>query len=99
MNIARTLSIVVSSLCGMGVYLAATVPDKPITVRVATYNVECSRSATPEQIGEMFKQYKLDLIGFNEAPDGDWTDRVGKVLGMNLNSAVKIHAQQNLAII
>ena len=89
-NIARTLSIVVSSLCGMGVYLAATVPDKPITVRVATYNVEFSRSATPEQIGEMFKQYKLDLIGFNEAPDGDWTDRVGKVLGMKHSYVGKI---------
>ena len=30
----------------------------------------------------MFKPYKLDIIGFNEVPDGDWTARVGKVLGM-----------------
>jgi maltose 6'-phosphate phosphatase len=28
----------------------------------------------------MFKPYKLGVIGFNEAPDGDWTARVGKVL-------------------
>ena len=54
----------------------------PIVLRVAAYNVEFSKNATPEQIGEMFKPYKFDVIGFNEAPDGDWTDRVGKVLGM-----------------
>ena len=30
----------------------------------------------------MLKPYKLDIIGFDEAPDGDWTARVGKVLGM-----------------
>lgn len=56
--------------------------NDPVTLRVAAYNVEFSKSATPEQIGEMFKPLKLDVIGFNEAPDGDWTDRVGKVLGM-----------------
>ena len=56
--------------------------DQPITVRVASYNVEFGKSATPEQIGKMFKPYKLDIIGFDEAPDGDWTARVGKVLGM-----------------
>ena len=39
-------------------------------------------SASPEQIGAMFKPYSLDLIGFNEAPNGDWTSRVGAVLGM-----------------
>ena len=62
--------------------LAASVPDKPIPVRVASYNVEFGKSATPEQIGQMFKAYNLDIIGFDEAPDGDWTARVGKVLGM-----------------
>ena len=51
-------------------------------VRVASYNVEFGRSTTPEQVGEMFKPYNLDIIGFNEVPDGDWTARVGHVLGM-----------------
>lgn len=64
--------------------------DKPITVRVASYNVEFGKSATPEQIGEMFKSYKLDIIGFDEAPDGDWTARVGKVLGMKYSFVGKI---------
>ena len=64
--------------------------DQPITVRVASYNVEFGKSATPEQIGKMFKPYKLDIIGFDEAPDGDWTARVGKVLGMEHSYVGKI---------
>ena len=52
---------------------------------------------TPEQIGNMFKPYDLDLIGFNEVPDGDWTARVGKVLGMK-RIAVTAARQQNLKI-
>ncbi|MGI9497860.1 MAG: endonuclease/exonuclease/phosphatase family protein [Mariniblastus sp.] len=82
MKAIQLLTIVVASVCGATLCLAALSPDKPATIRVASYNVEFSRSATPEQIGEMFKPYKLDIIGFNEAPDGDWTARVGKVLGM-----------------
>lgn len=77
------LSIALFALCtSAGTQCVA---DDSITVRVAAYNVEFSRSATPEQIGEMFKPYKLDIIGFNEAPDGDWTERVGKVLGMDFS--------------
>ena len=53
-----------------------------IAVRVAAYNVKTGSSAYPEQIGQMFKPYKLDIVGFSEAPDGDWTARVGEVLGM-----------------
>ena len=82
MRVIKLLSLVVTCLCGARLCLAAPVPDKPITVRVASYNVEFGKSATPEQIGEMFKPYKLDIIGFDEAPDGDWTACVGKVLGM-----------------
>ncbi len=82
MRAITIISLVVASLCGATRCLAAPVADNPITVRVASYNVEFGKSATPEQIGEMFKPYKLDIIGFDEAPDGDWTARVGKVLGM-----------------
>jgi len=31
----------------------------------------------------MFKQYDLDVVCFNEVPDGDWTASVGRVLGMD----------------
>ena len=40
--------------------------------------------------GEIFKPYKLDIIGFDEAPDGDWTNRVGKVLGMQYSFVGKV---------
>ena len=59
-------------------------------LRVAAYNVEFGRSTTPEQVGKMFKPYNLDIIGFNEVPNGDWTARVGKVLGMQHSYVGKI---------
>ena len=90
MRAIKLLSLVVPCLCGATFCLAAPVPDKPIIVRVAAYNVEFSRSATPKQVGEMFKPYNLDIIGFNEVPDGDWTARVGKVLGMEHSYVGKI---------
>ena len=61
-----------------------------IHVRVAAYNVEFGKNATPEEIGRMFKSYNLDIIGFNEVPDGDWTARVGKVVGMKHTYVGKI---------
>ena len=90
MKAIKLLSLVVTCMCGATLCLATSGSDKPITVRVASYNVEFGKSATPEQIGEMFKPYKLDIIGFDEAPDGDWTTRVGKVLGMQYSFVGKI---------
>ena len=90
MKSLKSLFIIVALLYVVGVSHVASATDKPITIRVAAYNVEFSKSATPEQIGEMFKPYKLDIIGFNEAPDGDWTARVGKVLGMQYRFVGKI---------
>ena len=89
MKVIKLSLFIAACLCG-ACRTTAPVPDKPITVRVASYNVEFGKSATPEQIGEMFKPYKLDIIGFNEAPDGDWTARVGKVLGMEHSYVGKI---------
>ena len=74
--------LVIACTCGATLCLADLEADDSITVRVASYNVEFGRSTTPEQIGAMFKPYNLDIIGFNEVPDGDWTARVGKVLGL-----------------
>ena len=90
MKAIKLFSLVVTYICGATLCFAASEPDKPITVRVASYNVEFGKSATPEQVGEMFKSYKLDVIGFDEAPDGDWTARVGKVLGMQYSFVGKI---------
>ena len=56
-------------------------PEK-IRVRIAAYNVLFGIWAKPERVGDLFKPYNLDVIGFSEVPDGDWTERVGRVLGM-----------------
>ncbi len=82
MKIITILSLVATGLCCPALSLAAPDTNKPIKVRVAAYNVEFGKSTSPEKVGKMFKPYKLDIIGFNEVPDGDWTARVGKVLGM-----------------
>ena len=90
MKIGHAFFIIVPSLWMVGVSLGAPESDKAIHVRVAAYNVEFGRSTSPEQVGEMFKPYKLDIIGFNEVPDGDWTARVGKLLGMKHSFVGKI---------
>lgn len=90
MRIGTALSIIASTLWSMGTGIGASEPDGSIPVRVAAYNVEFGRSTSPEQVGEMFNPYKLDIIGFNEVPDGDWTARVGKVLGMKHSYVGKI---------
>lgn len=90
MNSIKLLTLTFAYLCIFTSNLTASEADKSLTVRVASYNVEFGKSATPEQIGEMFKPYKLDIIGFDEAPNGDWTARVGKVLGMKHSFVGKI---------
>ncbi|MBT4886217.1 MAG: endonuclease/exonuclease/phosphatase family protein [Planctomycetaceae bacterium] len=83
-------SLVIACTCVATLCFADLEADDSITVRVASYNVEFGRSTTPEQIGAMFKPYNLDIIGFNEVPDGDWTARVGKVLGLEHSYVGKI---------
>jgi endonuclease/exonuclease/phosphatase family metal-dependent hydrolase len=82
--------LVIACTCGATLCLADLEADDSITVRVASYNVEFGRSTTPEQVGDMFKSYNLDIIGLNETPDGDWTARVGKALGMKHSYVGKI---------
>ncbi len=65
--------------------LRSSVPEvEPVIaeVRLAAYNVLFGVWAEPEAVGEMFKPYHLDVIGFSEVPNGDWTARVGRVLEM-----------------
>ena len=75
------IAITLSGLLAVSSLFSAN-SNGSISVRVAAYNVEFGKNASPEEIGRMFKPYNLDIIGFNEVPDGDWTARVGKVLGM-----------------
>ena len=80
-KITILFAITLSGLLAVSSLFAANSKGS-IHVRVAAYNVEFGKNASPEEIGKMFKPYDLDMIGFNEVPDGDWTARVGKVLGM-----------------
>jgi len=82
MKIGSSVFMLASTLWGMATVMGASESDKLPHVRVAAYNVEFGKNASPEEIGRMFKPYKLDIIGFNEVPGGEWTARVGKVLGM-----------------
>ena len=90
MRMLSVLSIFATLLWMLTVSLGASEPTKTVSVRVAVYNVEFGKNATPEEVGEMFKLYNSDIIGFNEVPDGDWTARVGKVLGMKSRFVGKI---------
>ena len=89
-HIRLILSILIFAWCAAETRIDASESDKAIHVRVAAYNVEFGKNASPEEIGRMFKPYNLDIIGFNEVPDGDWTARVGKVMGMKHTYVGKI---------
>ena len=54
-----------------------------ITLKVASYNVEFSDKGTAEEIGEYLRPYHFDVVCFSEAPGGDWTKKVGAVMGLN----------------
>ena len=90
MKIRCILSILIFAWCGAEIRIDASESDKAIHVRVAAYNVEFGKNASPEEIGGMFKPYNFDIIGFNEVPDGDWTARVGKVVDMKHTYVGKI---------
>jgi endonuclease/exonuclease/phosphatase family metal-dependent hydrolase len=90
MKVLQLVTFFIASFCTDSTCLVASESEKPVIVRVAAYNVEFGRSTSPEQVGNMFKPYNLDIIGFNEVPDGEWTARVGKVLGMKHSYLGKI---------
>jgi hypothetical protein len=68
MKIRCILSILIFAWCGAEIRIDASESDKAIHVRVAAYNVEFGKNASPEEIGGMFKPYNFDIIGFNEVP-------------------------------
>jgi maltose 6'-phosphate phosphatase len=65
-------------------------PEAFVEIKLAAYNVLFGNWGTPKRIGEMFKQYNLDVICFSEVPDGEWTAKVGKELGMDYTYVGKI---------
>lgn len=89
-DLAKFTVSILMIICCLGTQSVAQAAEESVSVRVASYNVEFGKNASAEEIGEMFKPYRLDIIGFSEAPDGDWTRRVGKVLDMKYNYVGKI---------
>lgn len=81
---------VLTILCILGNHHVSQAEEEAVHVRVAACNVEFGKNASPEEIGDMFKSYRLDIIGFCEAPDGDWTDRVGGILDMKYTYVGKV---------
>ena len=63
MNIRLILSILIFPWCAAETRIDASESDKAIQVRVAAYNVEFGKNASPEEIGRMFKPYNLDSMG------------------------------------
>lgn len=51
-------------------------------LRVGSYNVEFSKSTSAEEVGRMLRPFRLDLVGFCEVPDGEWTARAGREMGL-----------------
>ena len=62
---------------------AANEVTDSIKVKVASFNVNSGRLATPEKIAKVFLPLNCDVICFNEMPGGDWIERVSKILGMD----------------
>ena len=58
-------------------------PNEQFSIKFAAYNVLFGLWGAPESIGEKLKKYNLDIICFNEVPNGDWTKRVGTILNLN----------------
>ena len=81
-DLAKSTVSILMIVCWLGIQSIAQAAEESVSVRVASYNVEFGKNASPEEIGEMFKPYQLDVIGFSEVPGGDWTERVGRILGM-----------------
>ena len=52
-------------------------------LKIAAWNVEYSSNGSAKDIGEALKPYNFDVVCFSEAPGGDWTAEVGKVMGLN----------------
>ena len=63
--------------------------EKTIKLRVIAYNVACGKWATPEQIAELLKPLKPDLVLLSEVPKAnkgknvkDWSQRMAEALGL-----------------
>jgi endonuclease/exonuclease/phosphatase family metal-dependent hydrolase len=75
----------------------------PLTLRVATFNVMAGGAATPEQIARLLEPLELDVLTLTETPSDDWTEDVGKRLGLKHRSIGRIssanHPKKHKAVL
>jgi exonuclease III len=57
--------------------------EAPTQLKIAAWNVEYSKNATSQEIGEALKPFDFDVVCFSEAPGGNWTKEVGETMGLN----------------
>ena len=69
---------------------AAAEQDSTTKLRVVAYNVACGQWATPEQIGELLKPLKPDIVLLSEVPKAnpgkdvkDWSHRMAEALDLD----------------
>jgi endonuclease/exonuclease/phosphatase family metal-dependent hydrolase len=95
-NFMKTMRVAGSIIPGLACLMsliavpAAADPDRSATkIRVVAYNVACGQWATPEQIADLLKPLKPDIVLLSEVPKAkrgekvkDWSHRVAESLGM-----------------
>jgi len=90
MQFSRLLIILLSFASFPFALPAQTVEGTPAKLRVVAYNVACGQWATPEQIAEVLKPLKADVILLSEVPKTnrgkkvkDWSRRLADALGLD----------------
>ena len=90
MQFSRLLIILLSFASFPFALPAQTVEGTPAKLRVVAYNVACGHWATPEQIAEVLKPLKADVILLSEVPKAnrgkkvkDWSRRLADALGLD----------------
>jgi endonuclease/exonuclease/phosphatase family metal-dependent hydrolase len=59
-------------------------------MKIIAYNIEFAKTTTPTEIAILLKPEGADIICFSEVPNGEWTELVGKELGMNYSYVGKV---------
>ena len=90
MHLPRLLITLLSFASFHFALLAQSGERTPAKLRVVAYNVACGQWATPEQIAEVLKPLKADVILLSEVPKAnrgkkvkDWSRRLADALGLD----------------
>lgn len=89
LQFTKTIRVAVALLATLLTVPAAAKQDSASKIRVVAYNVACGQWATPEQIAEILKPLKPDIVLLSEVPKAnrdkkvkDWSQRLAEALGL-----------------